>query len=343
MFKCPSSIDQSHRPTVEHHVQEPTQSPPVQTTTPEEVGDEWVSLVEVALGAQERLLLSAALIVVLWGLRWGVLRILNRHLDDPGDLYQWRKGTGYAAGVLVLVILGAIWFEALRDLGTFLGLIGAGLAIALRDVWTNLAGWAVIVLRQPFRVGDRIQVGEHSGDVVDIGLLQFYLLEVGNWVHAEQTTGRILHLPNARVLEHSVANHTAEFPFVWHEIEVTVTFESDWRRAREILQRIVEEEAGWVVAEAEAAVKEATRRLFIRYGTLTPTVYLAANESGVQLTLRFMCPARRRRIMKQALWERILAAFEEEARIELAYPTRRVMNHSVEGKPELRPVPRDNT
>ena len=319
-------------------MQEPTASPaPAQGITPEDAGAGWISLIETALGAQDRLLLSVALIIAIWALRWGLLRVLDRRLDDVGDRYQWRKRSSYVAWVLAVVMLGVIWFEAIRDLGTFLGLIGAGLAIALRDVWTNLAGWAVIVFRQPFRVGDRIQVGTHSGDVVDISLLQFRLLEVGNWVHAEQTTGRILHLPNGRVLEHAVANHTAEFPFVWHEIELTVSFESDWKRAREILQQIVEEEAGWVVEEAEAAVKDATRRLFIRYGTLTPTVYLAANESGVQLTLRFMCPARRRRIMKQALWERILIAFEAEDRIELAYPTRRVMNHSVEGKPELRP------
>jgi len=318
---------------------EPSPSPTSQAPT-EDPGAGVMDLIEVALGAEERLLVSLALVLTLWAIRWAGLRVLNRQLDDAGDRYQWRKGTGYVAVVLALVILGSIWIDAIRDLGTFLGLIGAGLAIALRDVWTNLAGWAVIILRKPFRVGDRIQVGEHSGDVVDIGLLQFYLLEVGNWVHAEQTTGRILHLPNSRVLEHSVANHTAEFPFVWHEIEVTVTFESDWRRAREILQRIVEDEAGWVVAEAEAAVKEATRRLFIRYGTLTPTVYLAAQESGVLLTLRFMCPARRRRVMKQALWERILTAFEGEHRIELAYPTRRVMSHPVEGKPSLRPEPK---
>lgn len=319
-------------------MQEPTQAPAQpQGTTPEDAGAEWVSLIETALGAHERLLLSVGLVIGLWALRWGLLRILNRRLDDPGDRYQWRKRSGYLTWILALALLGAIWFEAIRDLSILLGLVGAGLAIALRDVWTNLAGWAVIVFRQPFRVGDRVQVGKHSGDVVDISLLQFRLLEVGNWVHAEQTTGRILHLPNSRVLEHSVANHTAEFPFVWHEIEVTITFESDWRRARQILQQVVEEEAGWVVAEAEAAVKGATRRLFIRYGTLTPTVYLAANESGVQLTLRFMCPARRRRIMKQALWENILTAFAKEGRIELAYPTRRVMNHSVEGKPALRP------
>ena len=89
-------------------------------------------------------------------------------IEDPRSRYQWGKGSAYVAYLVGFLGLGQIWLETIGNLGTFLGLLTAGLAIALKDLVTNLAGWAFILLRHPFRVGDRIQIGEHKGDVVDI-------------------------------------------------------------------------------------------------------------------------------------------------------------------------------
>jgi small-conductance mechanosensitive channel len=291
---------------------------------------------ELAANAQENILLSVLAIVVVWAIRWLVLRLANQRIDEPRVRYQWGKGSGYVAFVLILVLLSQIWVEALRDMGTFLGLLTAGLAIALRDLVSNMAGWAFILFRHPFRVGDRVQVGENAGDVVDIRLFQFSLLEIGNWVAADQSTGRIIHVPNARVFSHPLANYTAEFPFVWHEIPVLITFESDWKRAREILLDLVTRETADVVENAQSAVKAASRKLYIHYGTLTPTVYTSADASGVLLTMRFISPARRRRGLHQAIWEGILEAFSAEDGIDLAYPTQRVYTNLLEGKPGAR-------
>ncbi len=287
---------------------------------------------EVAADAQEKILLTLLAIALVWGLRWVVLRLVTRRIEEPRIRYQWGKGSAYVAFVLLLVLISQIWVEAIRDMGTFLGLLTAGLAIALRDLVTNMAGWAFILLRHPFRVGDRIQVGEHRGDVVDVRLFQFTLLEIGNWVAADQSTGRIIHVPNARVFSDPLANYTAEFPFVWHEIPVLITFESDWKRARTLLLEVVEREAAAVARDAQSRVRDASRKLFIHYGTLTPTVYTDVEDSGVRLTLRFIAPARRRRAMTQSLWEGILDAFAEEDGIDLAYPTRRIFSNLLEGK-----------
>lgn len=291
---------------------------------------------ELAADAQESILLSLLVIILVWGIRWIVLRLVTQRIDEPRVRYQWGKGSGYVAFVLILVLLSQIWVEALRDMGTFLGLLTAGLAIALRDLVSNMAGWAFILFRHPFRVGDRVQVGENAGDVVDIRLFQFSLLEIGNWVGADQSTGRIIHVPNARVFSHPVANYTAEFPFVWHEIPVLITFESDWKKARELLMEVVARETADVVETARSAVKKASRKLYIHYGTLTPTVYTSADASGVLLTLRFISPVRRRRGLHQVIWEGILEAFANEDGIDLAYPTQRVYTNLLEGKPGAR-------
>lgn len=92
-----------------------------------------------------------------------------------------------------------MWFKGIQSLATFLGLVSAGLAIALKDLVTGLAGWIFIIWRKPFGVGDLIQIGNNSGDVIDIRPFKFIIMETGNWVDADQSTGRITHIPNSSV------------------------------------------------------------------------------------------------------------------------------------------------
>jgi small-conductance mechanosensitive channel len=295
-----------------------------------------VETVESALGlgpqVQGKLLLSLLVLLIVWAIHRIFLRMVDRKLQDPRTRYQWSKSSGYAAFFVAVLVLGVLWFDAFGNLATFLGLLSAGLAIALRDMVTNMAGWGFIILRHPFEVGDRIQVGENRGDVVDIRLFQFTLLEIGNWVDADQSTGRVVHVPNSRVFTDAVANYTAQFEYLWHEIPVLVTFESDWRRAKEILEELVGRHAAGVVKQAEEAVRHASRKYLIFYGTLTPKVYTTVKASGVLLTLRFVCPVRQRRGLTERIWEDILDAFGKESAIDLAYPTQRLYANFLEGK-----------
>ncbi|NIP57008.1 MAG: mechanosensitive ion channel [Gemmatimonadetes bacterium] len=301
---------------------------------------EWLrSWVGLSPDTQAKILQSAVAILVVWLIRKLVVRVVDRRLEEARLRYQWSKGSAYVAFVLAIVLVGHIWLEALRSLGTFLGLVGAGLAIALRDPVVNLAGWIFLLWRRPFELGDRIQIGSHAGDVVDVRIFQFTMLEIGNWVDADQSTGRVIHVPNARVFTEPLANYTLEFDYIWNELPVLVTFESDWERAKAILLEVAEEVAGEVVEEAQRAVKRASRKYLIHYRNLTPIVYTTVKESGVLLTVRFLTPARQRRGRSEAMWERILRAFREEPRIELAYPTRRLFLNPLEGKEDARAAP----
>ena len=106
-------------------------------------------------------------------------------------------------------------------------------------------------MRRPFALGDRIQIGKHSGDVIDIRFFQFTINEIGNWVDADQSTGRIIHIPNGKVFTEAQANFTQGFSHIWNEIGVLVTFESDWEKAKNILEKIVEKHAASLTKAAE--------------------------------------------------------------------------------------------
>jgi small-conductance mechanosensitive channel len=306
----------------------------------EGVGSGISAWIESATGlspeTQGKLLLSVLAVLVVYGLRRLVMRIVDRRVTEPKVLYQWSKTSSYVAFFVSLLMVGTVWIEGLLHVSTFLGLLSAGLAIALRDLVASFAGWIFILWRRPFQLGDRIQMGQHAGDVVDIRIFQFTVLEIGNWVDADQSTGRIIHIPNARLFTDSLANFTSQFEFIWNEIPILLTFESDWRRAKAILERIIAEMVGESVQEAERAVRAVARKFPIHFRNLTPIVYTSVKDSGVLLTVRFLCRARQRRGMNQDVWEAVLDAFSQEERIEFAYPTTRMFHNPLEGKPGAR-------
>ena len=201
----------------------------------------------------------------------------------------------------------------------------------------DLFGWIFILWRRPFEVGDRIQIGDHAGDVIDLRIFQFTLLEIGNWVGGDQSTGRVVHVPNGRVFTVELANYTRGFNFIWNEIPVRVTFESNWRKAKEILLEIAEEHTASSSEAAQEEVRKASQHFMIFYSKLTPTVYTSVEDSGVLLTLRYLCAPRRRRGTSQAIWEDVLDRFLECGDVDFAYPTQRFYDQAREGQLRLSP------
>jgi small-conductance mechanosensitive channel len=146
-------------------------------------------------------------IVVIWLLRFLLLRaVLSGAGDRPGVQFRWRKSTAFVATAIAILVIGLIWSRGIVLLATSIGIFSAGLAVALKDPIANMAGWAFIMTRRPFRIGDRVKIGEHVGDVIDIRIFQFSLMEIGNWVEADQATGRLIHVPNGLVFTNGQAN-----------------------------------------------------------------------------------------------------------------------------------------
>jgi len=264
-----------------------------------------------------------SLLVVLFFLliRSFVMRVMLRNVTDVRQRYSWSRGVTYAIGILIVIFLGVIWFSGLERIATFAGILGAGLAVALHDTIANIAGFLFIILRRPFEVGDRIEIEGVAGDVIDIRVFQFSLLEIGNWVDADQSTGRIVQVPNGKVLRAVTASFNKGFDYIWHEIPVLITFESDWKKAKGILEEIVDDDSFVVAEEVERQVRRAASRYLIYSGKVTPIVYTTVRDSGVLLTVRYMTKPKTRRGTEQQLWEQILERFAENDDIELAYPT----------------------
>ncbi len=252
--------------------------------------------------------------------------IVKRRVADLKRAYYYHRFISYIFTLLILLSIGRIWIRGIDSLMTFLGLASAGLAIAMHDTIANIAGWFFIIWRKPFKLGDRIQIGDTAGDVIDIRLFQFSMIEIGNWVDADQSTGRIVHVPNSKVLRETLANYQIGFEFLWHEIPVLITFESNWKKAKGILSEIASNKAEHLSKTAEQEIRRAAEKYLIFYEKLTPIVYTTVKDSGVLLTVRYIVAPRQRRIIEQEMWESTLDEFEKAGDIELAYPTTRFYN-----------------
>ncbi len=286
---------------------------------------------------QYKIYLSILIILVLFLLKKVIQWFVFKKVVSVETRYFLAKVFTYIEVGLIVLILVKIWFEGLKPLATYFGLVSAGIAIALKDPFTDMAGWIFILLKKPFSIGDRVQIGKLKGDIVDIRVFQFSIVEIGEWIGAEQSTGRIVNIPNSYVFKEPLANYTKGFRFVWNEIPVLITFESNWKKAKEILFNIAKDCDRGVSQIAEEELKRATLKYYIHYSVLTPTVYTKVEDSGILLTIRYLCDPRKKRVTENDIWEMILERFEKEDDIDFAYPTIRYYNNLHEGKIGTKP------
>jgi small-conductance mechanosensitive channel len=266
-------------------------------------------------------------ILISYLLMFGFIGIINKSVKEIKVKHAVRKYVIYIVNITLIVIIFFIWIQNINSITIFMGVAGAGLALALQEVILCVAGWLLILLRHPFETGDRVEINGIKGDIIDIRLFQTSLLEIGNWVDADQSTGRIVHFPNSFVFKYANYNYSRGFEFIWHEIPILLTFESDWKRGREIMTAHAKNMAEGLEEKVGRKIDAMRNRYMIFYGKLTPIVYVNIKDSGVELTLRYLTEAKKRRSTQDQLCQAILDDFEKEPTVNFAYPTYRIVKN----------------
>ncbi len=251
-------------------------------------------------------------------------RIINKNIKDLKKRHSARKFTIYTATFLSILIIIPVWINKSTSLTTILGLMGAGLTLALHQPILSIAGWLLILIRKPYETGDRVEVGGIKGDVVDIRLFYTSLLEIGNWVDADQSTGRIIHCPNNKIFTEAIFNYTKGFEYIWNEIKIVVTYESDWKKAKNIILDVTTKDQIDLGETVRGKIQRLSKKYMIHYEKLTPIVWTNIIDFGVELTLRYLTDARKRRSTQDEICGAILDRFNQEPDVDFAYPTYRI-------------------
>lgn len=234
-------------------------------------------------------------------------------LDDEIARYNVRRILRFAEGVVITFIAISVVFVNWYTAAVSLGVVSAILGFALQTPLSSFIGWMYILVRQPYRVGDRIQIGDATGDVIDVGYLDTTLWEFGGpYVSTDHPSGRLIKFPNANVLAQAVYNYSWPlFPYIWNEITVQVAYGSDLRFVADTMRHLVEDELG----DTMRTRVETYRRLLARtpIGELQvqsrPVVIVRVSENTwIEPTVRYLVSPRQAGAVKSTLTAKILAA-----------------------------------
>jgi small-conductance mechanosensitive channel len=230
---------------------------------------------------------------------------LPRRFGRADARYKVRKFVVYCGYLAILLFLSILFEDRLGRLSFALGVAGAGVAVALQDVLASIAGAFSIGFSKLYTVGDRVQIGDTRGDVIDIGLLRTTLMETGNWVSKDLYNGRIARIPNSTVLKGSVFNYSQGFRFIWDEIRVVLTGTSDPQLARAMLLRVANEAIGDYLLEAQSSWQAMSENYQSVNPPLEPTVALIVNSGSLEFTVSYVVDYTKRIAKQDQLFTKI--------------------------------------
>lgn len=260
----------------------------------------------------DALLVSLIVLFLAYAINSLARNLILTRVSTARERYTLRKTASILITVLVIASLFAIWIERTSTLLIAYGILSAGIAIALQDLLRSIAGGLLIIISRPFKAGDRIQVGDSTGDVLDIGSFSTAIMEIREWVDADQYTGRILHIPNSFVLNQTIKNYTRDYSFIWDEIRILLIYGSNWKKAEEIALKA----AGPIVGEFENLAQTELLLLGEKYFTTTYDVqtklYMRMEENWIEMRLRYVVEPRKRRTVSHLLISNIFEALEKE-------------------------------
>lgn len=278
-----------------------------------------------------KLVTSVVVALTVWIAYRVIARVLKQRIKDATHMHTLRMLVRNAFLFSGSVIILLIWLGIGSNFTVAMGILGAGIAFASQEVIGSFAGYLNIVSGGIYRIGDRVCIGNVVGDVMDISILRTTVMEIGEWVKADQYTGRIVTVANRVVFSDPVYNYTQHWGYLWDEIMIPVTYDSNWKRAAEIMLEHGQQYTSELHADAEAKLNKMIGRYPLQQTQVEPTIYLAMTDNWIEITLRYIVDARKRRNIKGQLHQELLQHFQAEKEVTVASMTVEIV-----GLPPLR-------
>ncbi len=238
---------------------------------------------------------------------------IAKHNSNNIESYRRRKLATTLIGVAAVVAVAIFWSRLLSHKGTFFGLLGAGLAVALREPLLSIAGRISIFAGHMYNVGDRIEINKMAGDVIDIGFFYTRLMEIGNWVKGDQVTGRITQFSNSIVFGNPVYNYTQNFSYIWDEVALPITYASNIDAATRILLDVAGQYTEEFLQTAQHELEKMRHSFLVPTFELKPAVYLTVTDNYIELAMRYVVDPKKRRIAKSFIYSRVFQQLQSRA------------------------------
>jgi small-conductance mechanosensitive channel len=280
----------------------------------------------------------AKILVIIMGIIiiWVIIKILQKGLlskiQENTHRYQAKKVSNFIGYFLSIILVTIFYSDKLGGLTMALGVAGAGIAFALQEVIASFAGWLAIMFGGFYKTGDRVQLGGIKGDVMDIGVLRTTIMETGEWVDGDLYNGRIVLIANSFVFKAPVFNYSGDFPFLWDEIKIPITYGSNYDKAKLIILEVGKNVAGDLSELSKEKWNSLQNQYRLEDAQTEPMVSLIANDNWVEFTLRYVVSFKKRRVTKTELFTQLLKQIEAtNGEIKFASAT-----YELVGMPELK-------
>lgn len=241
------------------------------------------------------------IIFITWLIRKGITRTVT----DNTMRYRARKAVRLLSYTLIILLAVITFTGKVQYFTIAIGLLSAGLAFALQEVILSIAGWIAIFVSKIYKPGDRIEINNVKGDVIDISITKTTLMEIGQWTNSDNYNGRIVQVSNAAVFKGNVYNYSTDFPFVWDELNLPVKYGSDIQLA----QGIVLDSARLMLAEYTLFAKEHWKKMVKKYliedANVEPTLSMKLTDNWIEFNLRYVVDYKKRRLTKSNLFKQI--------------------------------------
>jgi len=264
-----------------------------------------------------RMLIGAILIVLVVAIAKSIRVYLISQVENRPAQYNLTRVLNLVLvliiTVIILSLLSATWYTALISLG----LLSLILGFALQTPITSFIGWIYLLIRQPYRVGDRIQIGDAKGDVIDVSYLDTTLWEFGGpYLSTQHPSGRIIKFPNSLVLNQTVYNYSWPlFPYIWNEIKFQVAYNSDLEFITQTMQQVVEEDLGDQMIDLVQVYRELLRQTPVDELEIQerPVVHFRASENTwLEAIVRYLVHPKESGRVKTRLTKKLLEKLNTE-------------------------------
>ena len=251
---------------------------------------------------------SVALIALFLTARTLVIRTMLKGAPKSEIRRRWIVGVRNGTWLIITLGLAAIWAEAIESFGTAILAVAVAFVIATRELIQDILGNFVRTTTNMYSIGDRIEVGSHRGDVVDLNLFSTRILEVGPGKASHLRTGRMIIIPNGKLLDTIVVNESSMKQYVVHTFTVPVALKNDWRKAEAILLRAAEAECAPFLDQARSHMAALERTHGLKRLPLKPRVMVELSQPDrVSLNVRVPAPVGRQGALEQAILRQFLA------------------------------------
>ena len=274
-----------------------------------------IALPQAGMNIAERLLRGTALIVIVLAIARAISVYALARIEDSSTRFTLQRVmhlvVALAIAVIAISIIFVNWYGALAALGIGSIIIG----LALQTPMKSFIAWIYILVRQPFRVGDRIQIGDATGDVIDVGYLDTTLWEFGGkYISGDHPSGRIIKFPNEKVLDEIVYNYSWPlFPYIWNEIRFQVAYNADLEFIASTMQKITEEELGKEMIARVQTFRDLLARTPVdelEVHERPRVIFRVSDNTWLEAIVRYLVQPREAGRVKTRLIKKLLAALK---------------------------------